>query len=158
MLVRVKKREFAMALERFFGRYAYPDAFNQSFASFRNATYDKYNKDSNFGKVLRSISELRVYPHSSWGNTDSVPITLIVILENRNNREIKDREEIYTQVKSNVDKIKWVYPFSLHEEHGIHVAELIDLTALEYLNSYPLDLNSISYARRYTERHNTHQA
>ncbi len=148
-----KKREFAIALERFFGRYAYPDAFNQSFSSFRNATYEKYNKNSNFGKVLRSICELRVYPHSCWNNTDSVPVTLIVVIEDRDKREIEDREEIYTQVKSNFDKINWVSPFSPHEEYGIHIAELRDLSALDYLNSYPLDLNSISYAKRYKDHH-----
>ncbi len=38
-----RKREFAMALEQFLGRYAYPDAFNQSFSSFRSATHNKYN-------------------------------------------------------------------------------------------------------------------
>ncbi|MCY4226372.1 MAG: hypothetical protein OXF20_01510, partial [Gammaproteobacteria bacterium] len=60
-------------------------------------------------------------------------------------------------VISNVDKINWTYPFSLHEEHGIHVAELRDLTALDYLNSCPLDLNSISCAKRYRVHHDKPQ-
>ncbi len=84
---------------------------------------------------------------------NSVPITLIVVLEDTNKREIKDRDEIYRQVESSVNQINWVFPFSLHKECGIHIAELRDLTAQEYLNSYPLDLNSISYAKRYKNYH-----
>ena len=140
---------FSRSLERFFGRFAYPDAFNDSINSFRKAVHDKYDKNSLFGMVLRSIKELRVYPHASWNTPDSVPITLIVVLDEEFEREVKDRNVIYEQIKLKIDQIDWKTPFSLHEEQGIHLAELRDLTAADYLNSYPLDLNSLSFAKRY---------
>ncbi len=140
---------FSKSLERFFGRFAYPDAFNDSLIPFRNAVHNKYYKNSLFGKALRSIRELRVCPHANWNSPDSVPITLIVVLDEEIEREIKDRNEIYKQIKPIIDEINWKTPFSLHEEQGIRLAGLRDLTASEYLDSYPLDLNSLSFAKRY---------
>ncbi len=140
--------QFARSLERFFGRFAYPDAFNDSLISLRKAVNNRYDKNSIFGKALRSIRELRVYPHASWNSPDSVPVTLIVILDEEIEREIKDRDKVYEQIKLKVNEIDWKAPFSLHEQE-IHLAELRDLTAVDYLNSYPLDLNSLSFARRY---------
>lgn len=140
---------FSRSLERFFGRFAYPDAFNDSMISFRKAVHNRYDKNSLFGKALRSIRELRVYPHANWNSPNSVPITLIVVLDEEIEREVKDRSEIYDQIKPKIDQIDWGIPFSLHQEQGIRLAELKDLTAVDYLNSYPLDLNSLSFARRY---------
>ena len=141
--------QFARSLERFFGRFAYPDAFNDSLDSLRKAIQNRYEKNSIFGKTLRSIRELRVCPLASWNSPDSVPVTLIIVLDDEIERETKDRNEIYEQIKLKVDEIDWKAPFSLHEEQGIRIAELSDLTAVDYLNSYPLDLNFLSFARRY---------
>ena len=44
--------------------------------------------------------------------------------------------------------IEWHGPFSLHD-HNLYLTTLADMTAAEYLNSYPLDLNALSYARRF---------
>lgn len=140
--------QFARSLERFFGRFAYPDLFNDSLITFRKAVTNRYDKNSNFGKALRSIKELRVYPHASWNNPDYVPITFIIILDEEIEREIKDRNEIYEQMELIVNEIDWKAPFLLHEQ-AIHLAELRDLTAADYLNSYPLDLNSLSFSKRY---------
>lgn len=139
---------FARSLERFFGRFAFPDAFNDSLAKFRNSVFNRHEKNSDFGKAIRSTRELRVYPHANWNNSESVPVTFIFILEDKVEREIESREMIDEQLEPVVKDINWKAPFSLHEP-GIRLAELKDLTAADYLNSYPLDLNSLSFARRY---------
>lgn len=115
----------------------------------RKAILSKYPKgESDLGKAVRSIREIRAYPHASWSDMAAVPITFIAILEDEGKRELADREEIRKQIWPKISAIDWKGPFSLHED-GLHVATLGDLTAADYLNSYPLDVNSLSFARRY---------
>lgn len=142
--------EFARALETFFGRFAFPDDFVASVASLRKAILSKYSKgESDLGKAVRSIREIRVFPHASWSDETSVPITFIAVLDEEGERELADREEIEKQIWPKISAIDWQGPFSLHDD-GLYLATLADLTAADYLNSYPLDVNSLSFARRYT--------
>ncbi|WP_133119886.1 hypothetical protein [Pseudooceanicola lipolyticus] len=141
--------EFARALEIYFGRFAFPQEFVDSVTSLRKAILLKYSKgESELGKAVRSIRELRVVPHASWSDTTSVPIKFIAVLEDVDARELADRDEIQKLLWPKINAIEWHSPFSLHED-GLHLATLADLTAAEYLNSYPLDVNSLSFARRY---------
>ncbi|RVT86638.1 hypothetical protein DXV76_00685 [Rhodobacteraceae bacterium CCMM004] len=141
--------EFARALETFFGRFAFPDAFVASVVSLRKAILSKYPKEgSDLGKAVRSVREIRAYPHASWSDEGAVPVTFIAILEDEGERELIDRDEIRKQIWPKISDIEWQGPFSLHED-GLHLATLGDLTAADYLNSYPLDVNSLSFARRY---------
>ncbi len=141
--------EFARALETFFGRFAFPDDFVASVASLRKAILSKYSKgESELGKAVRSIREIRVFPHASWSDKTSVPITFIAVLDDEGERELADREAIEKQIWPKISAIDWQGPFSLHDD-GLYLATLADLTAADYLNSYPLDVNSLSFARRY---------
>jgi hypothetical protein len=141
--------EFARALETFFGRFAFPDAFVTSVARLRKAILSKYPKgESDLGKAVRSIREIRVHPHASWSNEAAVPITFIAILEDEGDRELADRDDIRKQIWPKINAIEWQAPFILHEK-GLLLATLDDLTAADYLNSYPLDVNSLSFARRF---------
>lgn len=142
--------ELATALERFFGRFAFPDAFNESIKSLRKAVYAKHEKDSDLGRAWRSIREIRVRPHAGWTEDVSVPVTFIVVLESADTREIGDKSKIYNTIADKFTGVVWEPPFSLHEE-GLYLTTLADMTASEYLNSYPLDLNALSYARRYSK-------
>jgi hypothetical protein len=141
--------DFARSLELFFGRFAFPDDFVISVTSLRRAILDKYGKDgSDFGKASRSIRELRAVPHAAWSDTESVPVSFVAILDDEEKREIKDRNKIGELLKPAIDAIKWKAPFSLHPD-GLGLFTLSDLTAADYLNSYPLDVNSLSFARKY---------
>lgn len=139
---------FARSLERFFGRFAFPDAFNDSVQSLRSAITKRYQKESDFGKAVRSIQELRVFPHGNWNDSEKVSISFVVVLKEENEREVVCLEKISNEIKAKIDEIKWVRPFRGHES-GIRLATLSDLTATEYVNSYPLDLNALSFARRF---------
>ena len=140
--------EFARSLERFFGRFAFPDAFNESLKSLRKAIYSKHEKNSDLGAALRSIRELRAYPHADWNAEDAIPVTFFIILESDEEREVKDRNAIANAISDKFTGIEWHGPFSLHDP-GLYLTTLSDITAAEYLNSYPLDLNALSYARRF---------
>lgn len=141
--------DFARSLELFFGRFAFPDDFVISVTTLRKAILDKYGKDgSDFGKASRSIRELRAVPHAAWSDASAVPVSFIAILDDEGKREMKDRSKIGELLKPAIDAIKWVAPFSLHPD-GLSLFTLSDLTAADYLNSFPLDVNSLSFARRY---------
>lgn len=142
--------EFATSLERFFGRFAFPDAFSDSLRSLRSVVYGKHEKNSDLGRALRSIRELRVYPHEDWTNKESVPVTFYLVLEREEDRELKDRDILWKEISEKLKGIEWVAPFSLHENE-MYLTTLTDMTAAEYLGSYPLDLNALSYARRYAK-------
>ena len=141
--------ELARALERFFGRFAFPDAFNESIKSLRKAVYAKHEKSSDLGRALRSIREIRVRPDASWTDENSVPVTFIFVLE-EDTCEVRDRNEFYKSIAEKLTGIDWKAPFSLHDP-ALDMPTLSDMTASEYLNSYPLDLNALSYARRYAK-------
>ncbi|MCV2893705.1 hypothetical protein [Lentibacter sp. XHP0401] len=139
---------FARALERFYGRFGFPDKFNACMDTFRIAVNKRYGKGSDFGKSLRSISEFRIFPHTSWENTERVPITLLAILKDPENREVKDVEVIRKELNEQADKITWSEPFSPFDP-VLRIATLHELSAAEYLNTYPLELNALSFAKRY---------
>jgi len=144
-------QNFARTLERFFGRFGFPDAFNMSMDTFRIAVNKRYGKpNSDFGKSIRSVSEFRVYPHTSWDNLDAVPITILAILKDPDGREVEDVGKIRKDILEQVQKIIWSEPFKA-DEHVLRVSNLNDLTAAEYLNSYPLELNALSFSKRYQQ-------
>ncbi|SFR40373.1 hypothetical protein SAMN04488005_1488 [Yoonia tamlensis] len=145
----VDLQNFARSLERFFGRFGYPDEFNESMETFRKAVNGKYGKpNSEFGKAIRSVSEFRVFPHKPWDNPESVPITILAILKDADEREIDDIESLRRELMDQASKIKWFAPFSPNEV-VLRLASLNELSAAEYLNSYPLELNALSFAKRY---------
>ncbi|PID35449.1 MAG: hypothetical protein CR958_00135 [Rhodobacterales bacterium] len=147
----VDLQNFARALERFYGRFGFPDEFNESMDSFRIAVNKRYGKGSDFGKSLRSISEFRVYPHTSWENTEGVPITILAILKDQEKREVEDVEVIRKELSEQAGKIAWSKPFSPFDP-VLRIATLHELSAAEYLNTYPLELNALSFAKRYQKK------
>ncbi len=126
-----RQLEFARSLESFFGRFAFPDEFVESLGSLRNAIFRKYPRgDSDFGRALRSIRDLRVLPHASGTDRESIPITFLAILEDRARRELKERGAIEKLIRPKIESIRWKPPFSLHRD-GLYVATLADITAAD---------------------------
>ncbi|WP_146180811.1 hypothetical protein [Thalassorhabdomicrobium marinisediminis] len=143
-------QNFARSLERFYGRFGFPDKFNACMDTFRIAVNKKYGKGSDFGKSLRSISEFRVFPHAAWENTEGVSITILAILKEPENREVRDVEVIRKELNDQASKISWSEPFS-PSDPVLRIATLHELSAAEYINTYPLELNALSFAKRYRE-------
>ena len=147
-----EQREFARALEGVFGRFAFPEDFVASVSKFRRKVVDTYAKDnSDLGQAFRSIAEFRAYPHSDWSNDETVPITFIAVLDEPGERELADRAKIFDIVSAKIREIDWQGVFSAHSESLI-LQTYADLRAVDYLNSYPLELNSLSFARRYLKK------
>lgn len=147
-----EQTQFARAIEAFFGRYAFPDAFVESLRGFRSAVLEKHSKSSSdFGKAVRSIREIRVMPHASWSDLVSVPVTFVIILDEDGKRELEDRSKILSEIEPKVDGIVWIAPFC-RDQQSIWLVTLNDITAADYLNSFPLDINSITFSKRYMNR------
>ena len=79
-----------------------------------------------------------------------MPVTIIVVLEEADTRELSDWGKIYETIAEKFAGVTWEVPLALHDL-GIYLTSLSDMTASEYLNSFPLDLNTLPYARRYAK-------
>lgn len=140
----------AKSIEIFFGRFAFPDDFVACVSKFRRSIVGKYGKEqSNFGKAVRSIRELRVLPSPSWIGGDQISIMFIVILEVESDRELKSVEEIRDEIEPKLREIEWT-PAYIWGDPDVYFTTLGDISAAEYLNTYPLDVNALSFAKRYS--------
>lgn len=138
---------FARSLERVYGRFAFPDAFNDSIRPLLEKIKSKHGKaDSPLGKALRSLEELRVRPSGPWDGT-VVEVAFFLIFAPADLREVnplKIKEEFENALKG----LLWVRPFSL-SSLGVRLGDYDDFTARDYVESVPLDLNALSFAASY---------
>ena len=93
------QRQFAYSLERYFGRFAFPNDFNKSLDKLRKAIIKAYRKpESEFGKVVRSIQEIRVRPSPGWSDEEQIDITFVLVLKAFDEREEKSLSAIIKRV------------------------------------------------------------
>ena len=133
---------FSSSLARVFNRYAFPDKFNQIMDNFRIKVY-KSHKDPKFSRILESISEFRVYPHSHWYDLESIPISFLAILESDFDAENISSVEIRNSLMTEIDDIKWVKPFEGHIDI-LDVVEKSSISVDHYEKSYKFDFDFIS--------------
>jgi hypothetical protein len=137
---------FARGLERAYGRFAFPDAFNESIRPLEDAIKSKFWKEgSPLGKALRSLVELRVKPSAAW-DSKSVGISFFLIFDAHEKRQAEPAV-IFTEFESALKGLPWVAPFSLADP-GIRIGSYDDFSARDYVESVPLDLNALSFAAR----------
>ena len=132
-------RAFAAALTRKRARFAFPDDFNVFVAKLQRRLVDKHERETEEGRALRALREIRVLASPSWEGTDSVTITFWFI---RSDDAVDFNGKSWaTFVES------WL---KLVPEHGRYVkvhgqaATLGDLTAADYVSSDALDLDHLS--------------
>ena len=140
---------FARQLTRVFNRFAFPDDFNTALDPFKKSLQSKqFSVDAEFGRAIRSLLELRVYAHGAWDDPSGVDLTIYIIIDADENRPERDRNAITTQLLPHLQKIKWSPKFRLHRDMRYRPVTLADMQASEYLNSFPLDLITIPFAKR----------
>lgn len=136
---------FARDLERVFGRFAFPDAFNACIAPLTKRIFDKHAKNGEFGQALRSLSELRVFHSADWNATE-IEIAFLLILAEQKDRLITP-DKIKELFEEAIDGLTWAAPFSLADP-SVYVGTYDDFSAREYVESVPLDVNALSFAAR----------
>lgn len=131
-------RTFALALARKRARFAFPDDFTALTKKLQNRMMEKHDKHSAEGRALRALREIRVHAAPSW---DDNPVTLTFWF-------VREADKVDFEGKSWASLLEaWL---RLVPETGrfmkVHgqVATLEDLTAADFVDSDPLDLDHLS--------------
>jgi hypothetical protein len=131
-------REFAETLSRKTARFAFPDDFTRHVVKrLQRRIREKYEKENDEGKALRSLSEIRVLASPAW---DSKEVTVFFLF-------VRDDSPAAASVKWDQHVAQWL---ALCEPHGsIKLVEgratsLDGMRAREYRDSDRLDLEYLS--------------
>jgi hypothetical protein len=133
-----QRRALGQALARKRVRFAFPDDFNELTNKIQNLFKKKHDKKIDEGEALRALREIRVRATPSW---DAAKIELMFFF-------IRDQGKDKFEGKTwNVFLDKWLK--LIPQEEGRYssygeVTTLEDLTAQEYIDSDPLDLDYLS--------------
>nr|WP_244142147.1 hypothetical protein [aff. Roholtiella sp. LEGE 12411] len=131
-------RAFGQALTRKRARFAFPDDFNDFAKKLQNRLRDKHDKSNTEGEALRALREIRVRAEPSWNSSEIRLIFWFIRDEEQNQFEEIGWDKFLKQ---------WL---QLIPESGRFqavegsVVALEDMTAKEYVESDPLDLDHLS--------------
>ncbi len=131
-------RRLSLALARKRARFAYPDDFVAFASPLTKRMSSKHHKHSEEGRALRSLREIRVKAAPSW-EADEVELSFWFIrnedepsFENKGWHEYTDAWLALVPPQGRFKKVEGV------------VQTLDDLTARDYVDSDPLDLDHLS--------------
>lgn len=131
-------RTLARALARKRVRFAFPDDFTRLVRKLQSRLQQKHGKNSDEGRALRSLREIRVRAAPSW-SADAVQL-LFWFLRNENEPDFEGKEW-------DDQRKKWLKLVRASDRFtqvdGI-VTTLDDITARDYVESDPLDLDHLS--------------
>lgn len=131
-------RAFAQALARKRVRFAFPDDFADFVDKLQRRLVDKHAKDSVEGRGLRALREIRVHAAPSW-DADDVAILLWFV---------REEDEVLFEGKVWPDLLnawlKLVPASGRFKAVDGQVVVLEDMTARDYVESDPLDLDHLS--------------
>lgn len=142
-----KAQAFARSLERHFGRFAFPDNFNKAIRPLLEKVISKYGKaDSPLGKAARSLTEIRVRPSTDW-NSEQVSVQFILIVSPKE-RRLLEPAAIKSEFEGALNSLPWGDGVML-DDPAVRLGGYDDFLARDYVESFSLDLNAISFAARY---------
>jgi hypothetical protein len=130
-------RDLGKALARKRMRFAFPDDFNEFVKKLQDRMKDKHDKNNLEGTALQSLREIRVRAAPSW-NEPKVKLMFWFI---RDEEQIQSPEIGWDELLK-----KWLklLPESDRFEVDGIVTSLEDMTAKDYVESDPLDLEHLS--------------
>ncbi len=131
-------RDLGRALARKRARFAFPNDFNEFATRLQRRIQEKHDRQSEEGKALRSLREIRVRAAPDWA-ADQVALTFLFI---RN-----DDQPDFSGQSWDALLTAWlnlVPPSGRFSPVGGIVIGLDDVTAREYVESDPLDLDQLS--------------
>jgi len=131
-----ESRRFARALARQRERPAFPDDFTELTRKLRDRLRAKHRNDSQEGRALRSLREIRVLAEPDW-NSGRVRVTFWFIREAQGSSSgLNWADHLATWLQ--------LVPSTRRFEVDGRVTSLADLTADDYVHSDPLDLDHLS--------------
>lgn len=130
-------RDFALALARKRTRTAFPTDFNEAANGLQQRIKGKHGKASLEGRMLNALREIRVRAAPSW----DAPAVMIFLWFIKTEDPADLQEAWADQLRAWVDLVDWTNRFKCE---GFVVCSLSDLTAQDYVESDPLDLDHLS--------------
>lgn len=131
-------RRFSLALARKRARTAFPDDFTEFASPLRDRMLEKHDKQSDEGRALRALREIRVRAAPSW-DADAVELTFWFI---RNDDEPAFGPEDWEHCLTALPEPQSTFGRFVRVD-GV-VLTLDDLTGRDYVESDPLDLDHLS--------------
>lgn len=131
-------RMFALALARKRVRFAFPDDFTALARNLQSRLMDKHDKESVEGRALRALREIRVLAAPSWDH-NVVTLTFWFV---RHDEDIDFDGDSWSMFLESW--LRLVPPTGRFNAVFGQVTTLTDLTAADYVNSDPLDLDHLS--------------
>lgn len=135
------RRRLALALARKRRRMAFPDDFNSLIAPLQRRLSSKHDKRSDEGRALRALHEIRVRAAPAW---DAERIELMLWFIRSDDEPDFDGQNWHDYLHNWLARIPASGRFA--EVYG-QVVTLDDLTARDYVESDPLDLDHLSNRR-----------
>lgn len=136
-----QRRAIAQALSRKRARMAFPDDFTEWVHRLAKRIKDKHDKDSDEGRVLANLREIRVEARPEWSAQSVHVVFWFVIDEEGPSENPPSREQIENQVCSWLELLRPAGRFAAVD--GV-AGSLESMTAADYANSDPLDLDHLS--------------
>lgn len=131
-------RAFALALSRKRIRFAFPDDFTEFVRKLQSRLSDKHEKNTDEGRGLRALAEIRVQASPSW---DASRVNVFFWFVRHENEADCDGRNWADLLKA---WLKLVPPAGRLSSIEGQVVTLQDMTAEEYVSSDPLDLDHLS--------------
>ncbi len=131
-------RAFALALSRKRARFAFPDDFSALAKNLRGRLSDKHERNTDEGRGLRALQEIRVQASPSWGAPQVDIFFWFIRDESKPEFEGKNWADLLSQ---------WLNLVPATGRFSAvlgQVTTLEDMTAREYIDSDPLDIDYIS--------------
>lgn len=134
----LEARAFALALSRKRVRFAFPDDFTALAKRLQGRIADKHEKNTDEGRGLRALREIRVLASPSW---DAPQVDLLFwFVRNESHADFEGQSwAVLLEVW-----LKLVRPTGRFKSIDGQVISLEDMTAREYVDSDPLDLDNVS--------------
>lgn len=133
-------RRLSSALGRKRERFAFPDDFVSSVRSLQGRLVEKHSRDSDEGRALRSLREIRVRAAPAW---DAPQVELFFWFIREEASASFDGQSWSTLSEKWLDRVAAEGRF---QSVSGAVVTLQDLTAADYVESDPLDLDHLSSA------------
>jgi hypothetical protein len=135
-------RNFADAVVRVRGRFAFPNDFVDAIDLFRGWVLKTHGKQTEDGRMLDDLREIRVRAAPSW-SSDHPELTFLFV-----KKDDSDFEEAMWAAKADEWRSRMDFANSRFEEIDVVVATLDDLTARDVVESDRLDLDHLSLGGR----------
>lgn len=136
------QRQFGNSIARVFSRFAFPDDLPRTLNKMVTRIKSKHARDSDEGRVLEAIEEIRLTGSPSWDANEIDVFILFSPATRSEASEVVPDEKWDDFIDSWIDKAE---PIGVIRSVDGAMIPLDELTARQYIDSVPLDLDYLSW-------------